>query len=99
MELFGTADDSHFQSSGINFDNYDDIPVEASGDKVPEPITSFTAPPLDELLVENIQLSRFTKPTPVQKYSVPIVAAGRDLMACAQTGSGKTGGLHFPSFI
>lgn len=96
VELFGTADDSHFQSSGINFDNYDDIPVEASGDKVPEPITSFTAPPLDELLVENIQLSRFTKPTPVQKYSVPIVAAGRDLMACAQTGSGKTGGFLFP---
>ncbi|KAK6887826.1 ATP-dependent RNA helicase DED1, partial [Candida tropicalis] len=96
LELFGTADDSTFQSSGINFDNYDDIPVEASGDDVPEPITAFTAPPLDELLVENITLSRFTKPTPVQKYSVPIVAAGRDLMACAQTGSGKTGGFLFP---
>ncbi|KAI5961659.1 DED1 [Candida pseudojiufengensis] len=96
LELFGTADDSHFQSSGINFDNYDDIPVEASGEGVPEPINQFTAPPLDELLVENIKLSRFTKPTPVQKYSVPIVAAGRDLMACAQTGSGKTGGFLFP---
>ncbi|CAK9439216.1 uncharacterized protein LODBEIA_P34400 [Lodderomyces beijingensis] len=96
LDLFGTADDSQFQSSGINFDNYDDIPVEASGEGVPEPITSFTAPPLDELLVENIKLSRFTKPTPVQKYSVPIVAAGRDLMACAQTGSGKTGGFLFP---
>ena len=96
LELFGTPDDSSFQSSGINFDNYDDIPVEASGDGVPEPITSFTAPPLDPLLVENVTLSRFTKPTPVQKYSVPIVAAGRDLMACAQTGSGKTGGFLFP---
>ncbi|KAL6453036.1 LOW QUALITY PROTEIN: DED1 ATP-dependent RNA helicase DED1 [Candida maltosa Xu316] len=94
LELFGTVDDSQFQS--INFDNYDDIPVEASGENVPEPITSFTAPPLDELLVENITLSRFTKPTPVQKYSVPIVAGGRDLMACAQTGSGKTGGFLFP---
>ncbi|EDK44554.1 ATP-dependent RNA helicase ded1 [Lodderomyces elongisporus NRRL YB-4239] len=96
LELFGVAEDTLFQSSGINFDNYDDIPVEASGEGVPEPINSFTAPPLDELLVENIKLSRFTKPTPVQKYSVPIVAAGRDLMACAQTGSGKTGGFLFP---
>lgn len=96
IELFGTADDSAFQSSGINFDNYDDIPVEASGEGVPEPITSFTAPPLDPLLVENTVLSRFTRPTPVQKYSVPIVAGGRDLMACAQTGSGKTGGFLFP---
>ncbi|KAK7678403.1 hypothetical protein QCA50_018619 [Cerrena zonata] len=34
VSLFGTADDSAFQSSGINFDNYDDIPVEASGDNV-----------------------------------------------------------------
>ncbi|CCD24975.1 DEAD-box ATP-dependent RNA helicase DED1 NDAI_0E01590 [Naumovozyma dairenensis CBS 421] len=96
LELFGTADDSSFQSSGINFDNYDDIPVEASGENVPEAITEFTSPPLDELLLENIQLARFTKPTPVQKYSIPIVAAGRDLMACAQTGSGKTGGFLFP---
>ncbi|GME73494.1 unnamed protein product [[Candida] boidinii] len=48
--LFGSADDPKFQSSGINFDNYDDIPVEVSGDDVPEPITAFTAPPLDELL-------------------------------------------------
>ncbi|CAH6721281.1 ATP-dependent RNA helicase Ded1p [[Candida] jaroonii] len=96
IELFGIADDPKFQSSGINFDNYDEIPVDASGDDVPEPITSFTAPPLDALLVENITLSRFTRPTPVQKYSVPIVAAGRDLMACAQTGSGKTGGFLFP---
>lgn len=96
LELFGVAEDPSFQSSGINFDNYDDIPVEASGNNVPEPITSFTAPPLDDLLVENIKLSRFTRPTPVQKYSVPIVAGGRDLMACAQTGSGKTGGFLFP---
>ncbi|GMF57682.1 unnamed protein product [[Candida] boidinii] len=48
--LFGSPDDPKFQSSGINFDNYDDIPVEVSGEDVPEPITAFTAPPLDELL-------------------------------------------------
>ncbi len=96
LELFGTADDTNFQSSGINFDNYDDIPVEATGDNVPEFITEFTSPPVEPLLLENIQLARYTKPTPVQKYSIPIVEAGRDLMACAQTGSGKTGGFLFP---
>ncbi|CAG97833.1 DEAD/DEAH box helicase [Kluyveromyces lactis] len=96
LELFGVAEDKSFQSSGINFDNYDDIPVEASGNDVPEPISEFHSPPLDPLLLDNIKLARFTKPTPVQKYSVPIVAAGRDLMACAQTGSGKTGGFLFP---
>lgn len=95
-DLFGKPEEAAAQLLGINFDNYDDIPVEATGENVPEPITAFTAPPLDELLVSNILLSRFTKPTPVQKYSVPIVVGGRDLMACAQTGLGKTGGFLFP---
>ncbi|KAG5355318.1 ATP-dependent RNA helicase DED1 [Yarrowia sp. C11] len=96
VDIFGVADDSRFQSTGINFDNYDEIPVEATGNDVPEPINAFTSPPLEEHLLTNIKLARYTKPTPVQKYSVPIVAAGRDLMACAQTGSGKTGGFLFP---
>ena len=95
-ELFPTSGDTHKQPTGINFDNYDDIPVEASGTDVPPPINTFTSPPLDAHLLENIKLAGYKKPTPVQKYSVPIVTAGRDLMACAQTGSGKTAGFLFP---
>ncbi|KAH8549613.1 P-loop containing nucleoside triphosphate hydrolase protein [Umbelopsis sp. PMI_123] len=95
-ELFGAPDDTDRQHTGINFEKYDDIPVEASGTDVPEPITQFTSPPLDQHLLSNIDLARYTTPTPVQKYSIPIVEAGRDLMACAQTGSGKTAGFLFP---
>jgi ATP-dependent RNA helicase DDX3X len=95
-ELFGDANDTSKQQTGINFANYDDIPVEASGQDVPEPVTTFTNPPLDDHLISNISLARYTVPTPVQKYSIPIVMGGRDLMACAQTGSGKTGGFLFP---
>ncbi|EJT51224.1 ATP-dependent RNA helicase ded1 [Trichosporon asahii var. asahii CBS 2479] len=84
-ELYGEEGDGTHQSTGINFDKYADIPVEATGSGVPEPV-----------LLENIQYARYTTPTPVQKYSIPIVALGRDLMACAQTGSGKTGGFLFP---
>jgi len=85
-----------FQTTGINFDKYADIPVEATGTGVPEPVTEFTNPPIDPVLLENIGYARYTTPTPVQKMSIPIVAGGRDLMACAQTGSGKTGGFLFP---
>ena len=83
-ELFGDAEDPSKQHSGINFDKYDDIPVEATGAGVPEPVTAFTNPPLDLVLLENIGYARYTHPTPVQKYSIPIVANNRDLMACAQ---------------
>ncbi|KAG8525519.1 DEAD-box ATP-dependent RNA helicase [Bacidia gigantensis] len=95
-ELFGVPNDPSKVQSGINFANYDDIPVEASGNNVPEPTMQFSNPPLDEHLLSNIKLANYNTPTPVQKYSVPIVMAGRDLMACAQTGSGKTGGFLFP---
>ncbi|KAI0299157.1 ATP-dependent RNA helicase ded-1 [Russula brevipes] len=95
-ELYGDAEDPSKQHTGINFEKYDDIPVEATGAGVPDPVTAFTSPPLDPVLLENIGYARYTTPTPVQKYSVPIVAAGRDLMACAQTGSGKTAGFLFP---
>ncbi|PWN43328.1 DEAD-domain-containing protein [Ceraceosorus guamensis] len=95
-ELFGEAGDGLSQGTGINFDKYGDIPVDASGRDVPEPVTEFTSPPIDPHLLSNIQLARYTNPTPVQKYSIPIVEMGRDLMGCAQTGSGKTGGFLFP---
>ena len=95
-DLFGVPNDPSKQHSGINFEKYDDIPVEASGQGVPEPVTRFTNPPLDDHLISNIELSGYVVPTPVQKYSIPIVMGGRDLMACAQTGSGKTGGFLFP---
>jgi ATP-dependent RNA helicase DDX3X len=83
-ELFGDAEDTSVQHTGINFDKYDDIPVEATGAGVPEPVNSFTNPPLDPVLLENIGYARYNNPTPVQKYSIPIVANNRDLMACAQ---------------
>ncbi|PQE32032.1 hypothetical protein CJF32_00001612 [Rutstroemia sp. NJR-2017a WRK4] len=95
-ELFGVADDPTKQQTGINFEKYDDIPVEASGHDVPEPVLTFSNPPLDDHLIRNIELAHYKVPTPVQKYSIPIVMGGRDLMACAQTGSGKTGGFLFP---
>ncbi|CZS99696.1 probable ATP-dependent RNA helicase ded1 [Rhynchosporium graminicola] len=95
-ELFGVPDDPSKQQTGINFEKYDDIPVEASGTNVPEPVLRFTNPPLDDHLIRNIELAHYKVPTPVQKYSIPIVMGGRDLMACAQTGSGKTGGFLFP---
>lgn len=84
------------QTTGINFDNYDKIPVEMSGDDLVEPIDVYSIDTIGEDLFRNTQLCGYSKPTPVQKYSIPVGDAGRDLMACAQTGSGKTAGFLFP---
>lgn len=84
------------QTTGINFDNYDKIPIEVSGENIPDPIETYTEETIGEDLYRNTQLIGYDRPTPVQKYSVPIASAGRDMMACAQTGSGKTAGFLFP---
>jgi ATP-dependent RNA helicase DDX3X len=82
--------------SGINFDKYEDIPVEASGTEVPDHIDSFDDISFTEIIKSNIKLTSYTCPTPVQKYAIPIIDAKRDLMACAQTGSGKTAAFLVP---
>lgn len=41
---------------------------------------------MGEIVMGNIALTRYTRPTPVQKYAIPIIKSKRDLMACAQTG-------------
>ncbi|VDM70338.1 unnamed protein product [Strongylus vulgaris] len=84
------------QLSGINFDKYEEIPVEATGEDVPAPISLFSDLKLHPWIEENIQRSGYNRPTPVQKYSIPALMAGRDLMSCAQTGSGKTAAFLVP---
>jgi len=41
---------------------------------------------MGEIIMGNIELTRYTRPTPVQKHAIPIIKEKRDLMACAQTG-------------
>uniref|UniRef100_A0A9J7Y2D5 RNA helicase n=1 Tax=Cyprinus carpio carpio TaxID=630221 RepID=A0A9J7Y2D5_CYPCA len=90
QELFSAS------NTGINFEKYDDIPVEATGTNSPGHIDSFHDVDMGEIIMGNITLSRYTRPTPVQKYAIPIIKAKRDLMACAQTGSGKTAAFLLP---
>ncbi|KAK2529729.1 Ddx4 [Columba livia] len=82
--------------TGINFDKYDDNVVEVSGLDPPAPILAFEDANLCHTLNKNIAKAGYSKLTPVQKYSIPVILAGRDLMACAHTGSGKTAAFLLP---
>ncbi|TGZ75127.1 hypothetical protein CRM22_000556 [Opisthorchis felineus] len=86
-------------STGINFDQYDNIPVSATGPDFNDEasaISSFSDLALHRIIRSNVELAQYNRPTPVQKHAIPIIASGRDLMACAQTGSGKTAAFLIP---
>jgi superfamily II DNA/RNA helicase len=60
-------------------------------------MTPFTSLGLDAKLLKAIADSGFTTPTPVQEQAIPPVLQGRDVMACAQTGTGKTAAFVLPA--
>ena len=52
---------------------------------------------LDPRLLEAIEKSGFTEPTDIQRKAIPVVLSGADLMASAQTGTGKTAAFVLPA--
>ncbi len=58
--------------------------------------TKFQDLGLIEPLLRAIQEEGYTTPTPIQAESIPIVLQGKDLLGCAQTGTGKTAAFTLP---
>ena len=51
---------------------------------------------LVEPILNALQHEGYTQPTPIQEISIPIVLSGKDLLGCAQTGTGKTAAFAIP---
>ena len=57
---------------------------------------SFDSLGLDAEILKAIHEQNYTEPTPIQQQSIPVILSGKDLMASAQTGTGKTAGFGLP---
>jgi ATP-dependent RNA helicase RhlE len=57
---------------------------------------SFNNLPLIEPVLAALSKEGYTTPTPVQQQSIPFILQGRDLLGCAQTGTGKTAAFTIP---
>ena len=51
---------------------------------------------LSDTLLQAVKKTGYTSPTPIQERAIPEILAGRDVMAAAQTGTGKTAGFTLP---
>jgi ATP-dependent RNA helicase RhlE len=57
---------------------------------------NFTDFNFNDELTEGITSMGYTTPTPIQGMAIPLILAGKDLIACAQTGTGKTAAFLLP---
>lgn len=74
--------------------------IYVTGSDVPDAVktfeelqTSYHVPPY---ILRNVQASGYKEPTPIQMQAVPLMLQGREILACAPTGSGKTVAFIIP---
>src|SRR5437868_8168817 len=51
---------------------------------------------LIEPIMKALKTEGYTNPTPIQEQGIPVVLEGKDLLGCAQTGTGKTAAFAIP---
>ncbi|KAG2452819.1 hypothetical protein HYH02_002165 [Chlamydomonas schloesseri] len=73
--------------------------ISVQGDHVPEPLQTFESVGFPADILDEIRRAGFKSPTPIQAQAWPIALSGRDLVAIAKTGSGKTCGFLLPGML
>lgn len=73
--------------------------ITLKGENIPNPIQTFEEGNFPPYVMEGIRKQGYTHPTAIQAQGWPIALSGRDLVAIAQTGSGKTLGVSLNNNI
>ena len=69
------------------------------GNNIPRPISSFDEAGFPDYILTEIKASGFTAPSAIQCQAWPMALSGRDLVAIAETGSGKTISFALPAMV
>ena len=72
---------------------------QVQGRNVPRPVTAFDEVNFPEYMMSAIRAQGFATPTAIQCQSWPMALSGRDVVAIAQTGSGKTISFALPAML
>ncbi|KAF9243572.1 P-loop containing nucleoside triphosphate hydrolase protein [Melanogaster broomeanus] len=73
--------------------------IKVQGRGVPRPVRSFDEAGFPEYIMSSIRTQGFSAPTPIQCQAWPMALSGRDVVAIAQTGSGKTISFALPAML
>eukprot|EP01038_Epipyxis_sp_PR26KG_P010123 gene10123-13607_t len=76
------------------------LQIKVKGEDIPNPCPTFTNMNIHKeyksIIISNIEKSDWKEPTPIQMQAIPAMLSGRDLLATAPTGSGKTAAFSIP---
>ncbi|KAM5346744.1 hypothetical protein ACJ41O_009749 [Fusarium nematophilum] len=95
LELFGDPATRH-ERTGLDFSRIENIDVQQEGPVKIDPVRTFRDAGLHPAMLENVSLCGFDNPTPIQKFTIPSILMGHDVIGIAQTGSGKTAAYLIP---
>ena len=93
-EIFDETREAMAQAA---FDAADEANAAQAVESATESLPAFDELGLSDEMLRAIENLGYTAPTPVQAGSIPVVLEGRDLLAAAQTGTGKTAAFLLPT--
>ncbi|KAL6896968.1 P-loop containing nucleoside triphosphate hydrolase protein [Trichoderma evansii] len=96
VELFGDPESRRDRQTGLDFSKIEQIEVIQEGPQRIEYIKTFADAGIHPVMLTNIDLCGYEVPTPIQKFTIPAILQGYDVIAVAQTGSGKTAAYLIP---
>eukprot|EP01018_Ginkgo_biloba_P004560 Gb_40721 [translate_table: standard] len=73
-----------------------DVEITPGTPPAPAPVESFEDMCLHPSIMKDIAFHEYSRPTPIQAQAMPVALSGRDLLGCAETGSGKTAAFSIP---